>query len=100
MNCCRICFGESGLLQTGCNCKNGLEYIHLDCADTWYSDHMTITLFGKLKDPTLKVTYYVECEICKSPIGFSLCRAIYARYDKNVLPPKSSANDNIFLQNR
>lgn len=81
---CRICLDEHGtLLEIGCDCKEDLQFIHLDCADKWFSNRMEITLAGKLKDPTLSVTYRASCEICKSQIAFNICRQIYIRYDKN-----------------
>ena len=80
---CRVCFSESGnILQLGCSCKNGLEYIHLDCADKWFSDRMEIRMSGKLKDRILKVTYRAFCEICNQTIAVGICREIYKRYDK------------------
>jgi hypothetical protein len=84
MESCRICFGDRGtLLPVGCGCVQN-SFIHLDCADKWFSDRMTITLTGKLKDPYLTVHYTAPCEICTEPISLNLCREIYKRYDKNL----------------
>ena len=80
---CRICFGEQNILKLGCSCKGQNSFIHLDCADKWFSDRMQITMSGKLKDPILKVTYVAYCEICNEKISFDICREIYKRYDKN-----------------
>ena len=81
---CRICLGENGtLLDLGCECKESLSFIHLDCADKWFSGRMEIKMTGKLKEPTLKVEYRAFCEICNKQIAFGICREIYKMYDKN-----------------
>ena len=86
-NTCRFCFETNNLLKIGCLCKDS-NYTHLHCADQWFSDRMEITMSGKLKSPTFKVTYTAICEICNGAIGFALCRAIYGLYDKHLIVKK------------
>lgn len=81
MNSCRICFDENDVVPVGCSCTD--SYIHIDCADKWFSDKMYITLTGKLKDEFLHVSYRATCEICNQPISINLCKEIYKKYDKN-----------------
>jgi E3 ubiquitin-protein ligase DOA10 len=84
-NTCRICFESGVLFDLECSCASDLRFVHLKCADRWFSDNMLITLTGKLKNPTLTVTYKVNCEICNKEISYKVCREIYKLYDPNVI---------------
>ena len=84
MNNCRICFGSGELFRLGCSCSDDLNYIHINCADQWFSDRMFITLSGKLKEPSLLVKYKVTCEICNHDLSHEICTKIYQLYDKNL----------------
>jgi len=90
---CRICYETENLLKLNCLCVNPeLQFIHLNCADKWFSNRMEIFLSGKLKEPTLLVSYSCLCEICNEKISNDICREIYSKYDKNYKTIKKTIN--------
>jgi len=64
---CRICLDENSTRQnpfvTPCNCKGGLQYIHLDCVKTWLDSKKFIFIENGV------ISYFwdeLQCEICKA----------------------------------